>query len=153
MTPLIILIVSFGILFFVNKFVLRGKFSVSNIGRISLALMMLATGIAHFTSTEAMVQMMPDVVPAKREMVFFTGVCELLAVPGLIWNRTARLTSIMLIVFFVAILPANIAGSLKQVNFGGMESGAIYLVFRIPLQVFFISWAYTFGIFLRESEG
>jgi len=44
----------------------------------------------------------------------------------------------MLIVFFIAILPANIAGSLKQVDYGGMESGAVNLLLRIPLQILFI---------------
>ncbi len=34
----------------------------------------------------------------------------------------------------------------KEVNLGGMENGAMYLFFRIPLQVIFIAWAYYFGI-------
>ena len=112
--------------------------------------MLLVTGIAHFTSTDVMVEMMPDAVPLKREMVYFTGVCELAAAVGLLWDKTSRLASIMLIVFFIAVLPANIAGSLKQVNLGGMEYGAIYLLFRIPFQIFLIWWVYYFG--LRQKQ-
>lgn len=146
MTPLIILIASFAILFAINKFLLASRLTISQVGRFAMASMLLATGIAHFTSTEPMIEMMPDAIPLKRELVYFTGICELAAVGGLIWNRTSRLASILLIVFFFAILPANIAGSLKHVNFGGMEYGAAYLIFRIPLQILFIWWVWFFGV-------
>jgi len=146
MAPLIVLIASFIALFAGNRFLLGGRFSISLIGRLSMAAMLLVTGVAHFTSTGPMVEMMPDIMPLKRELVYFTGVCELAAVVGLVWNRTSRLASILLIVFFIAILPANIAGSLKQVNFGGMEYGAAYLFFRVPLQVLFIWWVWYFGL-------
>ena len=151
MTPLIILLVSFGFFFAFDKFLLKGKFGLSLIGRISMALMLVATGIAHFTSTDLMVEMMPEFFPAKRKIVYFTGICELLAVIGLIWNKTAKLTSVMLIIFFLAILPANIVGSIKEVHLGGMENGTVYLLFRIPLQIFFILWVYYFGIRINSN--
>ena len=146
MAPLIFLLGTFAILFLVNKFVLRGRLSLSFICSASMAVLLIVTGISHFTNTQQMVDMMPDAMPAKREMVYFTGVCELLAVVGLLWDKTSRLASIMLIIFFVLVLPANIAGSLKAVNFGGMEYGAMYLLFRVPLQIFFIWWVWFFGV-------
>lgn len=152
MTPLIILLASFGVFFAVNKFLLGEKFSLSFIGRFSLALMLIATGIAHFLNTELMIQMMPDFMPAKRGLVYFTGVCELLAVVGLLWDKTAKLTAVLLIIFFIAILPANVIGSLKEVDLGGMESGAMYLFFRIPLQILFIAWTYYFGLRINKEN-
>lgn len=146
MAPLIVLIATFAVVFAVNRYLLGGTLSRSRTGLIAMAAMLLLTGTAHFTSTDAMVEMMPDPVPMKRELVYFTGVCELAAVAGLIWGKTSRLTSILLIVFFIAVLPANIAGSLKQVNFGGMEIGALYLLFRIPLQALFIWWVWYYGL-------
>jgi uncharacterized membrane protein len=150
MAPLIFLLVSFGIFFAVNKFLLGEKFSLSFIGRTALAIMLIVTGISHFTSTDLMIEIMPDFMPAKREIVYFTGVCELLAVIGLLWNKTAKLTSVLLIIFFLAILPANVIGSIKQVQLGGMENGVMYLLFRIPLQFLFIFWAYYFGIKINK---
>ena len=146
MAPLIVLITTFIVLFAINRFALRDRFSTALVGRAAMAAMLLLTGIAHFTSTDVMVEMMPDAIPLKREMVYFTGVCELAAAAGLIWSKTSRLAAILLIIFFIAVLPANVAGSLKQVNLGGMEYGAIYLLLRIPLQVFFIWWVYYFGV-------
>ena len=146
MAPLIILLVTFAALYLLDRFALNGRLGLSFIGRASMAVMLIATGVSHFTNTNEMAAMMPDFIPAKRELVYFTGICELLAVPGLLWDKTARITSIMLLIFFVLILPANIAGSLKQVQFGGMEYGPWYLLFRIPLQMLFIWWVWYFGI-------
>ena len=146
MAPLIVLLVSFGIVFLIDRFILHRRLGLGFIGRLSMAVMLIVTGIAHFTNTAEMIEMMPDLLPAKREIVYFTGICELLAVVGLLWDKTAKLTAVLLMIFFLAVLPANIAGSLKAVNFGGMEYGAWYLAFRIPLQIFLIWWAWYFGI-------
>ena len=146
MAPLIFLLGTSVALYLINRFLLGRGLSLSFIGRASMAVMLIVTGVSHFTNTEQMVDMMPDFMPAKREMIYFTGVCELLAVVGLIWGKTARLASILLIIFFVLVLPANIAGSLKSVQFAGMEYGPLYLLFRIPLQIFFIWWVWYFGI-------
>jgi uncharacterized membrane protein len=150
MAPLIVLVVVFGILLAVKKLLLKDKLSLSFAGRAAMAAMLVVTGIAHFTSTDLMIELMPEFLPAKREIVYFTGICELLAVFGLLWNKTAKITSVLLIIFFIAILPANIIGSLKQVQLGGMENGAIYLFFRIPLQILFVLWAYYFGIKINK---
>jgi uncharacterized membrane protein len=146
MAPLIVLILTFLVIFAGNKLIGRGRLSTSLIGRIALSAMLVVTGIAHFTNTDILVAMMPEAVPLKREMVYFTGVCELAAAVGLLWNKTSRLAAIMLVIFFVMILPANIAGSFKRVELGGMEYGPVYLWFRVPFQIFLIWWTWYFGI-------
>lgn len=146
MAPLIFLFVTFVALYLINRWLLGGRLSTSFIGRASMAVMLIVTGIAHFTNTQQLVEIMPESIPAKTELVYFTGVCELLAVVGLLWSRTARLTSVLLIIFFIAVLPANIAGSLNSVQFGGMEYGPLYLLFRIPVQILFIWWVWYFGL-------
>ena|SRR5215207_6622191 len=145
MAPLIFLLGTFALLYLINRFLLARRLSLSFIGRVSMAVMLIVTGVSHFTNTQQMVDMMPDFMPAKREMIYFTGVCELLAVIGLIWNKTSRLASILLIIFYALVLPANIVGSLKSVPIGGMDYGPLYLLFRIPLQIFFIWWVWYFG--------
>jgi uncharacterized membrane protein len=152
MAPLIILLAAFGLLFVVNKSLLGGGLSFAFMGRASLALMLIATGIAHLTSTDAMIEMMPEAVPMKRGIVYLTGVLELLAVVGLLVDSLSRLTAVLLVVFFIVVLPANIAGSLKRVPLGGMENGPQYLFFRIPLQALFIFWAYVFGVRINRRE-
>ena len=111
-----------------------------------MATMLIFTGAAHFINTDLMVAMLPDFIPLKKETVWITGLVEITASVGLIWNKTSKITSILLILFFVVILPANIKGSINQVQLGGMVQGAEYLYFRIPLQILFIAWVYFFGI-------
>ncbi len=146
MIPLIFLLTTFLLLFTVNTFVLSNQLTLSFIGRASLAVMLLVTGISHFTKTNLMMATMPEFMPLKKETVYVTGVLELLAVVGLLIDRTVEITAVCSIIFFLCILPANIIGSLKQVDLGGMAKGKIYLFFRIPLQIFFILWTYYFGI-------
>jgi uncharacterized membrane protein len=146
MAPLIFLFGSFVLFFLINRFLLKNRFSFSFIGRAALSVMLVVTGLAHFAAPELLVATMPDMMPMKLEMVYLTGVLELLAVVGLLIERLSKLTAVMLIIFFICILPANIVGSFKEVPLGGMENGPAYLYFRIPLQIFFILWAYYFGV-------
>ena len=138
--------VSFSFFWLINKYALKYHFTISFMGRTALAVMLLFTGSSHFYKSEEMVQMMPEFLPFKIQLVYFTGVLELLGAVGLLIRQTARWTSIALILFFLCILPANVIGSLKKVELGGMENGTGYLFFRIPLQIFFIWWTYYFGI-------
>ena len=146
MATLIILILSFSFFWVVNKYALHDHFTNTFMGRTALAAMLVLTGSAHFFKRVEMVQMMPEFLPFKIQFVYFTGMFELLGAVGLLITQTARWTSIALILFFLCILPANIIGSLKKVELGGMENGPGYLYFRIPLQIFFIWWTYYFGI-------
>ena len=152
MPTLIILISSFCLIWLLNKYVAKNILSVSLTGKIAMAIMLLFTGTSHFFKTPEMVQMMPDFLPYKIQLVYFTGALELAFAIALLLPRYAKWTSIALILSFLAILPANIIGSFKKVHLGGMENGPAYLYFRIPLQVLFMGWAYYFGIHLHERQ-
>jgi uncharacterized membrane protein len=147
MSTAIILIFSFLSSLAVNKYLLHGKYSTGQVGRLALAVMLGFTGASHFIKTDEMVQMIPAFLPYKTGLVYASGLLEILAGLGLIFQRSAILTSFVLIAFFVAVLPANIIGSFKRVELGGMEVGPIYLFVRIPVQILFIWWAYYFGIY------
>lgn len=109
--------------------------------RIALGAMLVLTGTAHFASTEAMVQMLPPVLPFPLVLVYATGILELLAAV-LLFQRLARPSPWLgwaIAVFFVALLPANIYSAVAEVGLGG--HGPSYLWFRVPLQMLFIGWA------------
>lgn len=115
-------------------------------GRTAMCIMLVFTALAHFNQTDYMVEMLPDFIPYKKETVYLTGIIEFLAAAGLFLKKSVKITSYLLILFYILILPANIIGSIKQVNLGGMDAGAPYLFFRIPLQILFMIWIYYFGI-------
>ena len=152
MSTLIILISSFCLIWLSNKYLVKNFLTLSLMGKIAMAIMLLFAGSSHFFKTQEMVQMMPDFLPYQIQLVYFTGAMEIAFAIALLVPRYSKWTSIALILFFLAILPANIIGSIKKVHLGGMESGPSYLYFRIPLQFLFMGWAYYFGIHLPEKQ-
>ena len=112
MAPLIILVVSFILFLLINKYLLKNKYKLSLAGRAALAIMLFFTGAAHFINTDLMVAMLPEFIPLKKETVLFTGLLEIAAAIGLVMDKTSKLTSILLIVFFIFVIPNNIKGSI-----------------------------------------
>ena len=108
--------------------------------RDGLAVMLLFTGITHFTPMkEDFIRMMPSWVPNPRAMVFFTGLCEIAGAIGLVFPALQRAAAIALIVFFIAVLPANIHAARAEVKLRGRPATPLWL--RIPMQILFIAIA------------
>jgi uncharacterized membrane protein len=145
MITLIVLLVSYLILALV-------KVEKGLRGRISLAVLLIFTGTAHFYKTQEMALMLPDYLSYKSEIIYITGVLELLSAIGVLIPRVSRLAGICLILMFVGFLPANVHAAFKHVDFGGHAYGPKYLLFRIPLQLFFIWWTYRYTIQLSSKQ-
>lgn len=108
--------------------------------RDALSLLLLFAGVSHFTfMKEDFVRMMPPSIPWSRAMVYFTGVCELAGAIGLWLPEFRRAAAYSLIVFFVAILPANIHAARAGVTLRGKRATNLWL--RIPMQILFIAIA------------
>lgn len=147
MKPLFVLLLSF-VLALVTLKLMNGSWNYSLAGNIAMGLMLLFTAIGHFAFTKGMEMMLPDFIPVKKFMVLITGIIEAAAAVGLLIPSLRLMTSWLLILFFVLILPANIYAALKQVDYQkGSHSGPgkTYLWFRVPLQLFFIAWVYVFN--------
>lgn len=153
MKPLIVLIGSFLIGIIVIKLVSK-VFNWRLAGRIAMTAMLSFTAIAHFIYTDGMTAMIPEVFPFRKELVYATGIIEILFALGLLMPKFNLKTGWALILFFIAILPANIYASLHSINYQTGElngSGMEYLWFRIPLQIFFIVWVYYTAIKVKIS--
>src|ERR671912_6979 len=105
---------------------LIGQFGVAHLRdwaaatRLGLAVMFCFTAAAHFNSVRAdMVAMVPPSVPNAEFMVTFTGICEILGAIGLLVPRTRRLAAVALIVYLIAVLPANIHAAQAGVTLRG----------------------------------
>lgn len=151
MKPLVVLLFTFVLSFFVIRLV-KGEYDSRQAGRVAMSAMLLFTAIGHFAFTKGMTMMLPDFIPAKREVVYFTGFVEIAAAIGLFIPNLRQITAWLLIVFFILILPANIYAAMHQVNYqkGTLDGeGMMYLWFRVPLQMLFIIWVYLSAIRLR----
>lgn len=115
-------------------------------GRLSLALVFAFTGLGHFIQTVPMANMLPPWVPMRVSIIYVTGVIELAAAVALLTPRVSRLTGMCLIVFLVAVFPANVYAAMNRVDLGGHSMGPAYLLTRAPLQIILIGWAYWFAV-------
>jgi uncharacterized membrane protein len=146
MKPLIILVVSFGLSLLAMRYV-SGSWDFALSGRISLSVMLLFTALGHFLYPKGMAMMLPGALPLRLAIpvIYITGLIEAAAAVGLLFHRSQASTGILLIVFFILILPANIYAAVRRVDFqkGTLDGpGVGYLWFRVPLQVLFICWTY-----------
>lgn len=148
MKPLLVLIISF-LIGLTLIWLLHKKIKWQLSGRIAMAIMLSFTAIGHFAFIEGMTAMIPDFIPLKRELVYATGILEIALGIGLLIPKLKLNVGWILILFFIAILPANINASMENINYqtGELDGhGLDYLWFRIPLQVFFIIWVYYTAI-------
>ena len=113
--------------------------------RVGLAAMLLFTSVAHFSSLRHdLARMMPPGIPSPMGMVYFTGLCEIAGAIGLLVPRTRRAAAVALIIFFLAILPANIHAANAGLTLAG--NPVTPLAARIPMQLVFIALTWWAGI-------
>jgi len=113
--------------------------------RVGLTVMLLFTSSAHFNSMRHdMARMMPQAIPNPMAFVYFTGLCEILGAIGLLISATRVVAAVALIVFFLAVLPANIHAARAGVTLRGRP--ATPLTLRIPMQALFIALTLWAGI-------
>ncbi len=153
MKPLIVLTSVFIIGLIVIKF-RTNKTNWQLAGQIAMSSMLIFTAVAHFVFTKGMTQMIPDFFPLKKELVYLTGILEILFAIGLLIPKTKVITAWILILFLLLVFPANIKATMENINYqtGELDGNGIeYLWFRIPLQILFIAWVFFFIIKNRKA--
>ena len=145
MTLLILLLLLVGpylILTLAGNLVPALRISRVNRAKVGLSLFFIFTTIGHFIRSEEMATMLPPTVPYRVELIYLTGIFELLGAIGVWIPRLTRLTGLLLIIMLIGILPANIYSAIERVDFGGHQAGPLYLLVRLPFQLFVIWWTY-----------
>jgi uncharacterized membrane protein len=114
--------------------------------RWALAVMFLFTGVAHFTrARHQMARMVPSAWGNAMVIIYSTGVCEIAGAIGILIPRTRTLTGICLILFLIAVFPANVKAARQRLTVAGRP--ATPLVRRATMQIVFIAliWWSTLG--------
>jgi uncharacterized membrane protein len=98
----------------------------------------------HFVNPGFYLAMMPRVIPENLHapLVVFTGVCELAGGVAVLVPTLRRLSGLALIVFLVAVFPANVQ-MLMNAQAAGASAGAVVgLWVRLPVQGLLIWWVW-----------
>jgi len=115
-----------------------GKKSSSNRASWGLAICFIYFSLGHFIFKEKLVEMLPLFVPFRPLVILLTGILELLIAAALFIPSFQRFGAVIAIIVLIMFLPANIYACVNHVGIGEHKIGPIYLVVRIPLQIWLI---------------
>lgn len=111
---------------------------INNCVRYGFAVMFVFTGVSHFTSLKAdFVRMIPFEFLRSEFTVYLTGVMEIAGALWLLWGKHLKYACYYLILYLLAVLPANIYASIHDLPVAGKPPTEMY--FRIFVQFFYIT--------------
>ena len=103
----------------------------------------IGAGALHFARPRDYLAIMPDWVPAHRELVYASGVAEIAGGLGTLHPATRRAASWWSIATLIAVFPANVHMALNPDRYKKVPGGRNGLYARLPVQALFIAWAWA----------
>ena len=103
-----------------------------------VAVPFIGMGILHFLVPKQFEAIMPPYLPAHRELVYASGVAEIVGGASLLNDRTRTFGMWWLIATLLAVFPANVHMALNPDDYQQVPGGKWSLYGRLPLQVLFI---------------
>jgi uncharacterized membrane protein len=102
-------------------------------------------GVMHFVMPKPYMRIMPRALPAHRELVYASGVAEMVGGAALMHPdpKVRRLGGYFEIATLLAVFPANLNMYLNADRFPQIPKKALFI--RLPVQVLFIAWALAAG--------
>jgi Predicted membrane protein len=119
------------------------------ISRSILAFFFISVGILHFVKPEPFVEIVPEVLPAKTELVYISGLFEILGGIGMLVARTRAIAGWGLIALLIAVFPANINMAMNSNQFPKIPELLLWL--RLPLQPVLIYWVWKCMMSKKEE--
>ena len=116
------------------------KFDIKYLSLIVMGIFYISVGISHFTSPIWYVKIVPPYLPYKLELVYISGLFEILFGGMLFFRKTRFLAGWGLILLLIAVYPANIY--LAQTNGAALGISPLIAWGRLPFQFVFIGLAY-----------
>ena len=104
-----------------------------------LSVFFMAAGLLHFLRPEMYEEIVPDYMPAHRELVLVSGGAEIAGALAVIPQRTRRMAGFWLAALLVAVFPANLHMALHPDRYPGLSPALLWA--RLPLQPLAIWWA------------
>jgi len=111
----------------------------SPLARRTLGPFFVFAGLMHFARREWYEAIMPDYLPAHRELVMISGAAEMLGGGASLASRP-RLARWWLIATLIAVFPANVHMALHPDRYRRVPRLA--LLARLPVQGVFILWVW-----------
>jgi uncharacterized membrane protein len=112
--------------------------------RTLLGVFFLGAGLLHFLKPRPYESIMPDALPAHRELVYASGVAEMLGGGGVLSERTAPVAGWWLIATMLGVFPANVNMAVKAERFRAIPESLLWA--RLPVQGAILYWIWRVAI-------
>ena len=100
----------------------------------------------HFLIPSRYIGIMPPWIPYQLELVYVSGVAEMLGGIGLLLASVRRAAGIGLILLLIAVFPANVQMLGNAMHNGSSATYIALLFLRLPLQPLLIAWIYRAAV-------
>lgn len=112
--------------------------------RAILGAVFIGAGALHFIRPAMYEAIVPDWLPAHRELVYASGVAEVAGGAAVLAERTARGGGWLLIATLLGVFPANVHMALNPDRYSSIPEPLLWI--RLPLQALMIVWIHRVAI-------
>ena len=102
-------------------------------------------GIEHFREPQKFVDIVPKYMPFALFLVYLTGVMEIVGGLGIIYPETREITGRLMVLFLIAIYPANLNMWVNDIPYNGTRLTTQGHLFRLSVQILLIVAALGFS--------
>lgn len=102
----------------------------------------ILAGIFHFIKPKAFMRIMPLYIPYHRQLVYVSGLAEIIAGIGLLFILTKSVAAWGIVMMLILFFPVHIHMLVNQK--AGLGLPKTILMLRLLLQFGFIYWAYLY---------
>ena len=121
--------------------VFRRSQPIRDNARLGLGMAMAFAGLSHLFMPTPFVQHLPEWVPVRTEIIYFTGIVEILFGAALVWPaRWRQLAGLALAAYLASVFPSNVYVAVEGIDVDG-QPGGVYPWLRLPFQALFIGLA------------
>lgn len=110
----------------------------------ALGLTFVAGGLMHFVRPQLYARIMPDYLPAHRELIYASGVAEAAGGALVLAPATRRAGGWLLIATLMGIFPANVWMAQHPERYEPVPKPLLYA--RLPGQGLFLYWVYRVAL-------
>jgi uncharacterized membrane protein len=122
----------------------HGTMSRTASARIKFLIAILAgSGVLHFARPKPYLAIVPKMLRHKRELVYLSGLVELIGAAMMATQRTRRQGGALSAALLVAVFPANVSMALGSAGRPRWYRAAAWV--RLPLQLPLLKWAWQAG--------
>jgi uncharacterized membrane protein len=105
----------------------------------------ILVGIEHFREPQKFVDIVPKYMPFALFLVYLTGVMEIVGGLGIIYPETREITGRLMVLFLLAIYPANFNMWINDIPYNGTRLTTQGHLFRLSIQILLITGALGFS--------